>query len=91
MAAATDGLREGLNWGELVNAGGSPAPLLALHTSHPTDQVTAFSFLLFYAPAACIYGAQGAMQAQQSFLHTYLTYSHATPPLLNTANSDFTY
>lgn len=39
MAAATDGLRDGLNWGELVNAGGSPAPLLALHTSHPTDQV----------------------------------------------------
>ncbi len=40
MAAATDGLREGLNWGELVNAGGSPAPLLALHTSHPTEQVS---------------------------------------------------
>ncbi|KAL3132559.1 hypothetical protein ABBQ32_009098 [Trebouxia sp. C0010 RCD-2024] len=39
MAAATDGLRDGLNWGELVNAGGSPAPLLALHTSHPTDQM----------------------------------------------------
>lgn len=40
MAAATDGLREGLNWGELVNAGGSPAPLLALHTSQPSEQVS---------------------------------------------------
>lgn len=39
MAAATDGLREGLNWGELINSGGSPAPLLAIHTSHPTEQV----------------------------------------------------
>lgn len=40
MAAATDGLREGLNWGELVNAGGSPAPILSLHTSHPSEQVS---------------------------------------------------
>lgn len=40
MAAATDGLKEGLNWGEIVNSGGSPAPLLAIHTSHPTEQVS---------------------------------------------------
>lgn len=40
MAAATDGLREGLNWGELVNAGGSPATILSLHTSHPSEQVS---------------------------------------------------
>lgn len=39
MAAATDGLRDGLNWGDLVNAGGSPGPLLALHTCQPTEQV----------------------------------------------------
>ncbi|DBA65766.1 hypothetical protein WJX79_001197 [Trebouxia sp. C0005] len=39
MAAATDGLKEGLNWGEIVNSGGSPAPLLAIHTSHPTEQM----------------------------------------------------
>ena len=49
MAAATDGLREGLNWGELVNAGGSPAPLLALHTSHPTEQVS-LQFLPRFTP-----------------------------------------
>ena len=39
MFAATEGLKEGLHWGELMNAGGSPAPLLAIHTSHPTEQV----------------------------------------------------
>lgn len=57
MAAATDGLQEGLNWGELVNAGGSPAPFLALHTSHPTEQVTALvlhRFMLVYLCAFCL-------------------------------------
>ena len=39
MASATDGLKEGLEWGDIINAGGSPAPLLGLHTSHPTEQV----------------------------------------------------
>ena len=39
MAAATDVLKEGLEWGDIINAGGSPAPLLGLHTSHPTEQV----------------------------------------------------
>lgn len=50
MAAATDGLREGLNWGELVNAGGSPASILALHTSHPSEQVR-----LGVMAASCLY------------------------------------
>ena len=56
MAAATDGLREGLNWGELVDAGGSPAPILSLHTSHPSEQVsagvvTASCLCVFICPA----------------------------------------
>lgn len=40
MAAASEGLREGLHWGEIINSGGSPAPLLSLHTSHPSDQAS---------------------------------------------------
>lgn len=40
MAAAVEGLQEGLNWGELISAGGSPASVLALHTSHPSDQAS---------------------------------------------------
>lgn len=52
MAAATDGLREGLNWGELMNAGGSPAPLLALHTSQPSEQVSGD---IFAASCFCPY------------------------------------
>lgn len=49
MAAATDGLRDALTWGELMNAGGSPAPILALHTSNPTEQVSLQSL-----PASCL-------------------------------------
>ena len=40
MAAAVEGLQEGLHWGELISSGGSPASILALHTSHPSDQAS---------------------------------------------------
>lgn len=43
MASASEGLQEGLHWGEIIDSGGSPAPLLSLHTSHPSDQASCSS------------------------------------------------
>ena len=54
MSAATDGLKESLSWGEVINAGGSPPPLLALHTSQPTEQVN-LCLPNLYTSVCCYY------------------------------------